>query len=533
MNQTDVVDAFKPDLSRKYGCAWFVWGNEGGARAPEKTGGWASIGGDPAFQFHNPNELPKDIIWWTNLSKPEAWSLGRWSHIKHAGFLGPHWLSLMSEWGFPSELEDLKIACSAWSEILARLGNVLTRWNAQHNPKSPAKFSAHAWEWGDGDFHEVLAEKLGWTTQRVDANPILQAAFCDVVENEVAPNLLNGKRKMTLTLPRVEHARQILATRYPVGEFTEVPVAEWAVESEQRWEWLRKQIHPVLLRFDDITYRAGHEAEAQLWWGLRGRRFAGAMMEPVWLTGEEALEMCFHTEATPMVALRSKGWTRLNDVAHWPNPNMGFAYDNSIVGGLLHEALWRAAATPSRTPTKRIKSGVSARAVWWRSADRRACYSVALQFQQKGFTVVSYGEGCITVVFDPKIVLVADWVDVLEHTEVRVPRLLGENMRPPHDITAHNIDVWLKSSQDIQAWLKLDRLLWPTVGHNAQEWKSVLELALRSLAAVPPPQGLNGDEAKKWSSQWKDELMKCSRTALKDAVKNAPGYKQNGSGKTE
>lgn len=120
MNQNDVVDAFKPDLSRKYGCAWFIWGAEGGVRQPEKTGGWASIGGDPAFQFHSPHDLPKDVVWWTNLSKPESWSLGRWSHIKHAGFLGPHWLSLMSEWGFPTELEDLKIACAAWSEIFAR-----------------------------------------------------------------------------------------------------------------------------------------------------------------------------------------------------------------------------------------------------------------------------------------------------------------------------------------------------------------------------------------------------------------------------
>lgn len=527
MNQNDVVDAFKPDLSRKYGCAWFIWNNDGGVRQPEKTGGWASIGGDPAFQFHSPHDLPKDVVWWTNLSKPEAWSLGRWSHIKHAGFLGPHWLSLMSEWGFPTELEDLKISCAAWSEIFARLGNVLTRWNAhlaedQKDTDGEGHIS-YIWEWGDGDFHDVLAEKLGWSTTRSMANPILEAAFCDHIETEIPSNGLNGKRKMTVTLPRVEHARRILATRYPVGDFTEVPLSEWAIESERRWEWLNKQHLPVLVRFDEITFRSGRETEAQLWWGLRGRRFVGSIMEPVWITGEEALEMFAHTDAVPSVAVRARGWTRLNDVPHWPNNNMGFTYDNSVVGGLLHEGLWRAAATPARTPTKRIKSGVTARAVWWRSADRRSCYQTALLFQNKGFTVVSYGEGCVTVVFDPKTVLIADWVDALDRSKVRVPKTLGENMRSPQELNSYNVDVWLKSSQDIHAWLKLDRLLWPSVGKQAEDWKSVLGLALRSLASIAPPSDLANSDGKKWSADWKEELMKCSKKALQDVVKNTSG----------
>lgn len=522
MNQVDVIDAFKPDFSRKHGCAWFMWEGDSGVRQPEKTGGWASIGGEPAFQFHRPQDLPKDVIWWTNLSKPEAWSLGRWSHIKHAGFLGPHWLALMSEWGFPTELEQLKASCAAWSEVLARLGNWLTRWSAAMTETASGNEPHPSWSWGDGEFHEALADKLGWNMPRNESHPVLEVAFCDHVETELPASVFANKRKITMTLPRAAHARRILATRYPVGEFKEIPLAEWSTDSQRRWEWLAKQTLPVLVRFDDLLWRPGFEEQAALWWGLRGRRFAGAAMESVWLTGEEALEMQPYTDTVPSVALRAQGWTRLNDVPHWPDFNMGILYENSIVTGLLHEGLWRAAATPARTPTKRIKSGVSARAVWWRSADRRACFEAALQFQTKGFTVVSYGEGGVTVLFDPKTVLMADWVDAIDGSGVRVPKMLADQLRSPSQLSAQSIDVWLKSSQDIGAWLLLDRLLWPWVGHQKQVLKNVLESALRALAAIPPP----AEGGKQWSREWKDELMKCSRQAVKEAVKNSPGYAQ-------
>lgn len=518
MKQNDVVDAFKPDFSRKHGCAWFVWGSESTVRQPEKTGGWASIGGDPAFYFSSPDELSKDVIWWTNLSKPEAWSLGRWSHIKHSGFLGPQWLTLISEWGFPAELDMLKISCAAWAEVLARLGNLLSRWNARYVDKTK-KDNTVSWEWGDGDFSDALAERLNLNTDRSQSHPVLETAFCDVIENELPVSSLVGKRKVTMSLPRVEHARKILGTRYPVGDFTEVPLAEWSADIERRWDWLNKQTLPVLVRFEDIQYRVGMERKAQLWWGLRGRRFAGSMMEPVWLTAEEALEMHEHTETYPTAALRAKGWTRMNDIEEWPNVPSNFAYNNSIVAGLMQEALWRAAATPVRTPTKRIKSGVSPRAIWWRSADRRACFQVAWIFQEKGFYIHSYGEGVVTLVFDPKTVLNVDWVHSIEHSQVRVPKALAHHMPITKELTSGNVDVWLKSTQEIDAWLKVDRLLWPWIGSQTKILKDMLELSLRTLASIPAPASLSPEERKEWSSQWKNELMQSSRNAVKEAVK--------------
>lgn len=532
MEQKEVVNAFEPDLTKKYGCAWFMWDSKDPVRNPERTGGWASIGGDEPFYFKNPKELSKDIVWWTNLSKPEAWSLGSWSHIKHASFLGPNWLSLMSEWGLPNELDELKKYCTIWAELFARLSSIFIRWNnASIDLDNLEENNVYNNEWklGDGDLHDVLSSKLNFIIDKSESNPILEKAFFDIIENELPANALNNKRKITLTLPRVEHARKILNNRYPVGEFEEVKAKDWPIEEEERWDWVQEQHLPILLRFDQVIFRTGYEKEAQLWWGLRGKRFINSMMEPVWLTSEEALEMMVHTEAYPSVAMKGKGWVRFSDVKNWPEIPRNFLYDNSIISGLLAESLWRAASTPARTPTKRIKSGVTPRAIWWRSVDRRSCYKVAKEFQSKGFTVTSYGEGMVTVLFDPQTTLISDWIDVFNKTGVKIPKMLANemplnefaNFKDESSISSKSIDIWLKSTQDIYIWCLLDRLLWPSVELPKDMLKSELELSLRTVASIQAPEEIkeiSKDKVKEWSNLWKNQLMENSRSAVRRSL---------------
>ena len=509
MNQSEVAQAFKPDYARRHGCAWFVWGAPGTVHQPEHTGGWASIGGEPAFEFHRPQDLPKDVVWWTNLTKAESWSLGRWSHIKHAGFLGPDWLTLMSEWGFPQGIEELKVACSAWAEVLGRLAEWLSRWAT----RLPATTTGPhpAWSWGDGEWHEVLADRLGWVSPKDDTHPALALAFLDQVDQEIPAMRLDGQRKISVPLPRAEHARRLWATRYPRGSWREVPAQEWAGPPDQVWEWIANQRQPLLVRFDEVMWRPGLEREAMLWWGLRGRRFAAAAMDPVWMTAEDALEMNAYVSAVPSAMLRSDSWTRTDDVPNWSMSDQGPLMDNSIVSGLLGEALWRAAATPVRTSTKRIKSGVSSRAVWWRASDRRACFAAALAFMKRGFTVLSYGQGVVTVLFNPATTLMTDWHAALAASGVRVPTMLAAGMPHASTLNAASLDVWLKSASTIEPWLLMDRLLWPWMGPDKTTLKPILEHAMRTLAARPAP-------SEDWAKEWKAHLRTGAKAAVQSIV---------------
>lgn len=511
MNQSDVVEAFNPDFSRKHGCAWFVWGDSK-LREPEKTGGWASIGGEPAFKFNRPRDLPKDITWWTNLNKSEAWSLGQWSHIKHADFLGPSWLSLMSEWGFPQKKDELKINCAAWSEVLARLAEFLSRWSASLT--SNTDLPHPTWSWGDGDFHEAVASKLGWTHPKANNHPALELAYVDEVEQELPSHSLNNNRKISLSLPRTSHAKKILSTPFPSNDFKEVMPDVWPDTAEKRWEWIEKQTLPLLIRFDDVTFRSGYEKEAALWWGLRGRRFASASLESVWLTAEDALYMRQWIDTMPSIALMASSWERfpMDLVSNWPSLDMGFLHDNSIVTGLLHESLWRAASTPVRTPTKRIKSEITPQSIWMRATDLRICFEEALLFQNHGFTILSYGQGSVTLLFNSSETFVNHWVDALSGASVCVPSMLAAHAKKDPDVNFKSVNLWLKSQQSIEPLLWLDRLLWPWIGPKKQELKPILEYALRSLASLPPPKMANEN----WSQVFKDELQSRSRDALRN-----------------
>lgn len=502
MKHEDVLGGFKPDVARQHGCAWFVW--QEGNTDPSKTGGWASVGGEPAFAFASPKDLPSNVVWWTNLTKAQTWSLGKWSHIKHGGFLGPEWLTLMSEWGFPSSLEEFQQSCAFWSEVLARMAEWLSRWNAQlNNPANnstlPPASASSQWHWGDGDLSDALADRLAWVEPKDQHHPALRAAYLEQVEQEWPHHALNGKRKLALSLPRRPHARQLLATRFPVGQFTEVPSGELPQDQDKRWEWMLGQHLPLLVRFDDITFKQGHEDLAALWWGRRGRKFSGAIMEPVWMPAEEALQMSEFIDAYPQVFLRAPGWRRLDDVPFWPNMDEDPILDNSLLGGLLGEALWRAASTPARTLTKRVKSGVSPRMIWWRSADRRACFLAAKKVHESGFLVMSYGQGVVHAAFDPSTTLLADWEKLVKEVRVSPPLAIASTLPQPSTLDALSMGRWLKSDNSLEPFLLLDRLLWPWLGPQKSALKPILEHAMRSLINRPAP-------TPEWSTQWKTQL---------------------------
>src|SRR5690606_16262634 len=194
----------------------------------------------------------------------------------------------------------------------------------------------------------------------------------------------------------------------------------------------------------------GEERTGSLWWGRRGQRFSGSMMEPVWLTGEEALEMCQWIDAYPQSILQGQSWDSMPEVPLWVSMEEDALWDNSIVTGLLSESLWRAAATPVRTATKRIKSGVSPQMIWLRAADKRECFRLARTLQEKGLIVLSYGEGVVNVAFDPHLTMVSDWEDILDKTLIRAPLTIAPSLSVPDGFSYKSVDRWLKKQGSLE-----------------------------------------------------------------------------------
>ena len=276
---------------------------------------------------------------------------------------------------------------------------------------------------------------------------------------------------------------------------------------DKRWAWLAQQQLPMLVRFDTVTFKEGKEDIASLWWGTRGMKFSGSIMEPVWMTSEEALEMSEYIDAYPQVFLRGERWERTVEVEGWVDIPDPVVAENSIVAGLLLESLWRSMATPVRTSQTRFKTPVTSKMLWLRAVDRRECFRSALHMQKNNFTVLSYGAGTVTVAFDPESVMAPDWQKALNDSGLRTPFPIAPEIKYSNDFNAQNSERWLKSFQNMELFLMVDRIVFPWRSPDKSDLKPIIARAAKDLADLPAPEAL-------WEKSWRETLKAHARSGL-------------------
>ena len=517
--------AFQRTTTRpRHGCAWFIWPVDAPDKDPQHAGGWMAIDGQPATWFNSPRDLPPDVVWWTNLEPAAAWSMGRSSHIKSDGFLGLDWFALLSRWGRPVGPDATREAVSLWSELLARLSYRLDQWCAQqhvldHPMADPSQLPSPDWSWGEGDFVEALARRLGVPVSggpagiSSDSPPGLEEAWQVQIHADLPGHLTEGRRRLALLLPPAAHAAHVRSSRVPKGPWRELPPGQWPIQDDRRWAWLEEnQSQPLLVRFDHPPQaHPGQEELLRLAWGRRGRRFPGAPYEPVWMPGEEALGLRECLVGAPSVIWIAAGWEQGPSLP-WPTVDPQDALEGcSLLSAILEGAFWRAWATPLRND-RRLRPTPSTLSVWWRSADRQACLEAARHCQEGGLDVIAYGNGQVHVVFSPDRTL-SDWERPLAAANVLVPRDLAAVARVPTPpvLNAKAVDAWLLvTSQPLEAWFSLDRMLSPWLGDDRRHLKEMMSSTLAALTQIPPPSGASAD----WGAKWRALLLERSRSAL-------------------
>lgn len=491
---------FNGGYAQRHGCAWFE-ADAQGRRDPDKVSGWWAVGGEDAQRFSSWRDLPADVVWWTNLSRAEAWALGRWSTFKEGSLFGPDWPALMTESGYGATDEAVAAAVKAWSETFARCAEWLSDWASVHDPQRP-------WDWGEGTLADALAPRLGWVpSEPEDIQPILQAAYTEGVDQEVPATVLAGRRKVVLAFPRVDHSRRLWSVRYPQGGWREIN--QWPRAPEERLDWVRSQEYPVLVRANIMGWRQGQESAGQLWLGLRGRRFPAAEMEPLWLTGEEAVLLGTFAELDLDEGYVSKGWMRLAPPKGW-----SMASDDPLISlswsqALLADSVWRAAGSPTRDPHRRRRAWFTSRAVWWRAADRQRCFQAALALHQKGWAVLSFGQGQVTLLIDPLEKDVVPLAEAIVQTGLLMPSLVAKLAPVTAEADHENmtqVDRWLKQTGGgASPLLDVDRLVAPWAGGAV---RSVLEPSAQRLMKLSPVPNTA------WAAWWKTALQQQARRSV-------------------
>lgn len=500
---------FHPDFASTHGCAWFEPSGTG-VRDLNNCGGWYSIAGLPAVRFEQWKTLPEEVVWWTNLTRDEAWQTTRFDRIREGGLFGPDWSGWLAERASPDELAQVPVVCAGVSETFARAGSWLATWCHQLPQARP-------WAWEDGTMPDLLAERLGWHAEPVlGPQRILEAAYAEEIIQRLPAQSLAGHRRLILSFPRREHANWLFRQRHPQGQWQELEESAWPRNPDRIGQWLVEESLPLLVKVSALAWNEPDDALSLLWLGARGTRFAGAERESFWLTGEEARVLSRHAQFAIDGVYRAQGWTNTPpppgfDLAGEENPLVDLALSQE----LLAASLWRAAASPTREAGSRRRADFSARAVWWRAYDRQRCFEAARRLLAAGYRVNAHGQGQVAVVFDPatdpKVL-----AEAIVEAGLLLPGLLARALplaASAQPSTPQALDHWLKRESSLEGRLDIDRLVAPWLGPT--QVQPILRDAAGRLLSLPSPNA-------EWSKAWSQMLRAQARQSV-DRIKRSLG----------
>lgn len=476
--------ALSPRFARQHGAAWFDM--DPGNVDLNKAGIWVSQGGEAFQRVHGVGELDPRVVWWTNLSLPQTWMAGRWGELKDTHFLGPSWADLLTETGEQADGPVIE----RWSETFARLAEWFSEITRVLQPE-------HPWEWGEGHLADVLAQRWGWYTPADQAprpQPVLAAAHVTKVTHVPlgGPRQWAGRRQVALSLPRVPHALKIWESRVPAGDWNLLEAGQWPSLLDERLRWLKALRQPALVRVDRIEWHHGQEELGRTWVGLRGRRYPAALPEPIWMTGDEAVELSQWARFELESAYLADRWEYGSAPEWWQGElNDHPLAVHSLMMGLAAHTLWQAGAVPARDPVNRAKSALAPAMVWKCAADRHLCFEAARRLVVQGLPVMTHGEGQVTVAVDPGMPI-QDLADQVKKAGLLLPKALAQALPLPAEADPDNpLDVahWLARVGTPQTLWDLDRVVAPWLGPGAEVSQLLTEasknLALLDASAVP------------------------------------------------
>jgi hypothetical protein len=512
----DARAAFAPVVAETHGCLWLE-NPPGSTRLDGRQWkGWASVGGTPAFRFESIDQLPVEVTWWTNLDQGEAWSLGRWRRFKDGGLLGPDWSALMTDLAPPGSASEPAVWVSRWSECFARVAERLSRWAGADGANRP-------WSWGETGGVEALGMRWAqWKDPAADPLAmVLEKAHVQDIRIHWPESSLRGHRQVRLSRNSWLQAQTILAHRVPKGDWTVIK-DQWPHGNTSRWSWLQQQDKPLLVEIEFLGWRtdANHEADGRLLLGQRGQAFNPVPVEPVWVTGEEALDLNIHAEWNVVRGFIGDSWGPVEGLPGWWGSSPGPLTDWSMTYGLLGGMVWKAMATPIRAEESRRKGAVTPQMLWLRAADRALCRQSATILQNHGYMVVRYGEDSVDIAFDPEGSPVR-LVNALRAAGLKVPRALASHVSfnsadadPDGLNLSWVIDSWIKREAPPGIHWEIDRLVAPWPGKGVQ---GVLQDAARQLMALGIERHLPGLQ-----EMWKKALHQQARMSV-DRLKALAG----------
>jgi hypothetical protein len=356
--------------------------------------GFASVAGGPARRISGINELPTDVIWWTNIAfdsfykRTDAWRSPWLRHDKYL-VVGPK--DVLKEWGMDPKTADAMQAAPIISTFFDRIMRMSFRLIRDVNPKARVE-DIFVGRFLREDFRPILPEA---EYPKSEAATIIKSgsAFQEFTQTGVSP--VRGGRWIMLRKPRMSYAQEMLHTPIPRGPFEFYGRQEIRSLSKNKVKWIIDNENPIIAevtinRIDgDIApvYGFGNATEKE-------RRIARS-----WVAQNELVVMDHFADIDVRSLYMGAEYDLLGP--RLPEPVKDFLSskygDISWSAGVVAETIWRACSL-GEEKSKAMgeeRAHTSWQGVWLKGADKASMFLTSMQLSEKGYAVVSYGLGWV------------------------------------------------------------------------------------------------------------------------------------------
>ncbi len=379
-----------------------------------RPSGWACLpGGDP-FRFRSPADLSSSAIWVTSDSETafrERW--GGEHHLRPADFVSKL-TYIAADYGI--YLEGQKASFGAYAEkacatLAPVINSAMLLASQVYKWKTPSAYVK------DNIFFKDLRKYLFDQARPQEIPGAMRAALAASYQSYsfTGGGFVPGGAIVTLRFNRMTYAKRVMEMKFPDPVWS-YGSTEVSTSFQMGIDEALDEERPCLLNVTvDFSHKDSGIAQ-MIAYGNTARSSNGRSILRTWMTQRELKWIHKYANVQIVGAVIAQGSQELPEKIRLPKILYSDpVYDLSMPAGLVAESHWRALADSYYKPSVEGKTEITPWAAWLRAQDRALCFELAQSLYERGFSVVSYGNGSVVVSLEP----------------VRLPELLQFSMDSP------------------------------------------------------------------------------------------------------
>lgn len=401
---------------KKFGCILFDLTEQvNGKRVPNTNSGWASIEGESSFRVRKKEDLDQNVIWWTNLDKQIFWKSGAvlLNNYKYSNFFKTSLGQIIKE----LDISPKDVTTAKTVEYLSNIFNKSIQFCIEHYNLTEADLEKQSLS--DMLYEHLVSEEDKNLVYENEILEIMTKAYQDIVVCDNDNDNINSDNKITLKIPRLYHAKQILSSMLPSGNWEIIGEDDLPSHNEDRKQLVLNYNRPLLVK---VKLKKNMPKLLNLGdaIGFNKRKAREWLCLPEYLYFSKFVDL----EITSVCV--AEGYKSLN--TPYELLEIGPLSSLSITLALIAENHWFALSSKRRHKINRNTEHVSADSVWLRATDRFYTFSIAQVFEQSGFNVVYYGNGSVSIIFDKKTQSFDNLKELCEKLNLLIPTITYKEM---------------------------------------------------------------------------------------------------------